>query len=78
MQTSVHERTLAWILAATVLVNIVLNAALIPDRGVRGAAEAKAITEVLYLGLLVLVSFRSFVGDMGRSGSSPSRLDLVG
>jgi hypothetical protein len=45
---------------------------------VSGAAEAKAITEVLYLGLLVLVSFRSFVGDTGRSGSSPSRLDLVG
>jgi O-antigen/teichoic acid export membrane protein len=82
MQTSAHERTLAWILTATVLFNIVLNATLIPDRGVRGAAEAKAVTEVLYLGLLLVVSFKSFsgdtMGDVVRSGSGRSRPEEVG
>jgi hypothetical protein len=39
---------------------------------VRGAAEAKAITEVLYLGLLVMISLRSFTEDVGPSGSDRS------
>ena len=51
---------------------IALNAALIPDRGVRGAAEAKAITEVLYLGLLVMISLRSFTEDVRPSESDRS------
>jgi hypothetical protein len=49
---------------------------------VRGAAEAKAVTEVLYLGLLLVVSFKSFsgdtMGDVVRSGSGRSRPEEVG
>jgi O-antigen/teichoic acid export membrane protein len=78
MQTSAHEQTLAAVLAATVLVNITLNAALIPERGVRGAAEATALTEVLYLGLLVILSFRSSVAIMGRDGKRRSRQEKPG
>jgi O-antigen/teichoic acid export membrane protein len=77
MQTSAHEHTLAAVLGGTVLVNVVLNAVLIPERGVRGAAEATALTEVLYLGLLVAFSFRSSVGILSlRAGRHTGSEDL--
>jgi Na+-driven multidrug efflux pump len=62
MQTSAHERPLAGILAGTVLFNVVMNATLIPTRGVRGAAEATAMTEALYLLLLAAYALRGSVG----------------
>jgi O-antigen/teichoic acid export membrane protein len=62
MQTSAHERALAGILAGTVLFNVVMNATLIPTRGVRGAAEATAMTEALYLLLLAAYALRGSVG----------------
>jgi O-antigen/teichoic acid export membrane protein len=64
MQASAHEHTLAAILAATVVCSIALNAILIPAHGARGAAEATALTEVLYLGLLVAFSRRQSIGIM--------------
>jgi O-antigen/teichoic acid export membrane protein len=78
MQTSAHEQTLAAILTGTVLANIALNAVLIPERGVRGAAEATALTEALYLGLLVIFSFRSSVGIMALGAGSRSRPEELG
>jgi O-antigen/teichoic acid export membrane protein len=78
MQTSAHEQTLAAILAGTVLVNIVLNVLLIPERGARGAAEATALTEVLFLGLLVAFSFRSSIGIMGRRRGEPKGAEEAG
>ena len=70
LQTSAHEHALAAILAVTVLFNVVMNASLIPARGAQGAAEATALTEALYLLLLVGFALRGSVGLMRGSAEA--------
>jgi O-antigen/teichoic acid export membrane protein len=75
LQTSAHEHALAAILAVTVLFNVAMNASLIPTRGAQGAAEATALTEVLYLILLAVFALR---GSGGLMGGSTARLGEPG
>lgn len=58
-----HERSAAWILVCAVLVNLGLNAVLIPHWGIDGAAWATAFSIVLWNTLMVIVARRSMKLD---------------
>lgn len=53
-----HERQAAFIMAVSVVVNLALNAVLIPRFGIEGAAVATAFTTVLWNALMFLFVHR--------------------
>lgn len=50
-----HDRDVVWTFTGTALLNVVLNAALVPSYGATGAAIATACATILWNGVLVLV-----------------------
>jgi O-antigen/teichoic acid export membrane protein len=65
-----HGRVMAWALGSAVVVNLVLNAVLIPPLGMAGAALATGTSTIVWNGLLIVHVLRRLGIDptvLGRS-----------
>ncbi len=58
MSMSGHERQAAWILGGSVVLNLLLNALLIPPYGIEGAAIATLMTTILGGALMVIYGWK--------------------